>query len=202
MLTRREVLRAVGTLDDALIVCHLADAANDLYEVSDSPSNFYMLGSMGMAIPFALGLALGTKQKIVAIEGDGGCLMNLGVLTTVARYAPENLAVLVLDNQSYASTGGQPTASAEGLDFCAIAEACGISAVARFATTALEIPSWVRGTRARFGVAEVAGGRSNAAFVPLTPTDIAGRFSNELFRAQQPPSGAPSPPPSRDVIPA
>lgn len=91
---------------EAVIVCQLGDTTEELRRVADDPRNLYLLGSMGMVIPVALGVALTTGTQVIAVEGDGGCLMNLGTLTTVARYGPETLSILVLDNGSYGSTGG------------------------------------------------------------------------------------------------
>jgi sulfopyruvate decarboxylase subunit beta len=87
---------------------------------------------MSYATPLCLGLALGIgEQRVVAIEGDGSMLMGLGVLTTIARYQPWNLVLVVLDNESYSTieSPGHPaegTATATGLDIATVARACGI----------------------------------------------------------------------------
>ncbi len=91
--------------------------------------NFYMLGSMGLAAPIALGVALAQPgRRVLALEGDGSLLMQLGCLSTIAARAPDNLILVVWDNAIYQITGGQPTpASQAGTDLVAIARASGIA---------------------------------------------------------------------------
>src|SRR3981081_1364719 len=87
----------------------------DLWSAGHRPQNFYMLGSMGLAIPIALGVALAQpKRKVIALEGDGSLLMRVGALATIATLGPKNLIIVVMDNTTYQITGSQPTASAFG----------------------------------------------------------------------------------------
>jgi thiamine pyrophosphate-dependent acetolactate synthase large subunit-like protein len=87
-----------------------------------------MLGSMGLAIPIALGVAIAQPQRhIVALEGDGSLLMQLGSLTTVAALGQKNLTMVIMDNGLYQITGGQPTPAAGIADFVAIARGAGIA---------------------------------------------------------------------------
>ncbi len=96
----------------------------DLWSCGNRPENFYMLGSMGLAIPIALGVALAQpKRRVIAIEGDGSLLMQIGCLSTVAIRAPRNLSIVVMDNGLYQITGSQPTATA---NIVAVARACGL----------------------------------------------------------------------------
>jgi thiamine pyrophosphate-dependent acetolactate synthase large subunit-like protein len=100
----------------------------DLFAAGHRPQNFYMLGSMGLAFPIALGVALAQPRRgVIGIEGDGSLLMNLGALATIGAVAPANLTLLVMDNASYQITGGQPTASAGSVDFVAVARGAGIA---------------------------------------------------------------------------
>ena len=100
----------------------------DLWAAGPRPQNFYMLGSMGLACPIALGVALAQPQRrMFALEGDGSLLMQLGCLTTIATLAPKNLAIIVMDNGIYQITGSQPTPARQA-DIVAIAEGCGITA--------------------------------------------------------------------------
>ncbi len=100
----------------------------DLWAVGHRPQNFYMLGSMGLAVPIGLGVALAQpKRKVIALEGDGSILMELGSLATVAARAQKNLAIVIMDNGAYQITGGQKTLTAEGADIVAIAKACGLA---------------------------------------------------------------------------
>src|SRR5260370_18160672 len=81
----------------------------DLWAAGHRPQNFYMLGSMGLAFPIALGVALAQpKRRIFALEGDGSLLMQLGSLSTIATLAPKNLTLVVLDNGFYQLTGAHP----------------------------------------------------------------------------------------------
>jgi thiamine pyrophosphate-dependent acetolactate synthase large subunit-like protein len=100
----------------------------DLWSCGPRPENFYMLGSMGLAIPIALGVALGQlNRRVIAIEGDGSLLMQMGCLGTVACRAPRNLSIVVMDNGLYQITGSQPTATATVVDIVAVARACGLT---------------------------------------------------------------------------
>ena len=100
----------------------------DLWSAGQRPQNFYMLGSMGLAIPIALGVAIAQPRRhVVALEGDGSLLMQLGCLATVAMLKPPNLTMVVWDNGIYQITGGQPTASAAAADLVAIARGAGIA---------------------------------------------------------------------------
>lgn len=100
----------------------------DLWAAGQRPQNFYMLGSMGLAIPIAFGVAIAQPQRhVIALEGDGSLLMQLGCLSTVAMQAPKNLTMIVWDNGLYQITGSQPTASASTADLVAIARASGLA---------------------------------------------------------------------------
>jgi len=98
--------------------------SRDLFEVCDKSSNFYMIGSMGLASSIGLGVALKNPRKLVFIfDGDGNILMNLGSLTTIASQKPKNLIHVVFDNSVHESTGGQPTNS-NFVNIEKIAKAC------------------------------------------------------------------------------
>src|SRR5262249_4650898 len=100
----------------------------DLWASGQRPQNFYMLGSMGLTIPIALGVAIAQPRRhVVALEGDGSLLMQLGCLATVAERAPANLTMVVWDNGLYQITGSQPTASAATADLVAIARGTGLA---------------------------------------------------------------------------
>jgi len=100
----------------------------DLWAAGHRPQNFYMLGSMGLAFPIALGVALAQpERRIFALEGDGSLLMQMGCLATIATQAPKNLTMVVMDNGVYQITGAQPTPAAAVADIVAIAAGCGLS---------------------------------------------------------------------------
>ena len=100
----------------------------DLWAAGHRPQNFYMLGSMGLAFPIALGVALAQpERRVFALEGDGSLLMQLGALSTIATLKPKNLIMIVMDNGIYQITGAQPTPAADVADIVAIAVGSGLS---------------------------------------------------------------------------
>jgi thiamine pyrophosphate-dependent acetolactate synthase large subunit-like protein len=100
----------------------------DLWAAGHRPQNFYMLGSMGLALPIALGVALAQpKRRIFALEGDGSLLMQLGCLSTIATLKPKNLTMVVMDNGIYQITGAQPTPASGVADIVAIAIGSGLA---------------------------------------------------------------------------
>ena len=109
---------------DAALVANLGVASWVLMDLDDRDRNLYLRGGMGSTTPTAFGLSLATDDPVVALDGDGSLLMSLGCLSTVAEYAPATLTVVVWNNGTYATTGGQPTAA---VDFAAAAEACGLA---------------------------------------------------------------------------
>ena len=100
----------------------------DLWAAGHRPQNFYMLGSMGLAFPIALGVALAQpERRVFALEGDGSLLMQLGALSTIAMLKPKNLVMIVMDNGIYQITGAQPTPAASVADIVAIATGSGLA---------------------------------------------------------------------------
>ena len=124
-LTKRLVARL--TKDEA-VVAGIGNTNFDLWAAERRPQNFYMLGSMGLACPIALGVALAQpSRQVIAIEGDGSLLMQLGSLATIAMLAPRNLIIIVMDNGCYQITGAQPSATASVADIVAIATGAGLA---------------------------------------------------------------------------
>lgn len=100
----------------------------DLWAAGQRPENFYMLGSMGLAIPIALGVALAQPgRRVFALEGDGSLLMQLGSLGTVAAAGAKNLAIVVFDNAMYQITGRQKSLTASSVDLVAMAKGAGLA---------------------------------------------------------------------------
>jgi thiamine pyrophosphate-dependent acetolactate synthase large subunit-like protein len=100
----------------------------DLWAAGHRPQNFYMLGSMGLAFPIALGVAMAQpNRRVFALEGDGSLLMQLGCLSTIATLKPKNLTMVVMDNGIYQITGAQPTPAATSTDLMAVAIGCGLT---------------------------------------------------------------------------
>jgi phosphonopyruvate decarboxylase len=126
LVTRDAVLRAIidhVPLDHAVIAT-TGHTSRDLLAIEDRPNHFYCVGSMGYANSIAHGLSLTADRPVIVIDGDGAALMHLGNLSSIGQSRPTRLTHLVLDNGTYASTGGQPTASAM-VDFPAAARALG-----------------------------------------------------------------------------
>lgn len=124
-LTRRLVQRLAN---EEAIVAGLGNTNFDLIAAGHRPQNFYMLGSMGLAFPIALGVALAQpNRRVFALEGDGSLLMQLGCLSTIATLKPKNLTMIVMDNGIYQITGAQPTPGAASTDLIAVATGCGLT---------------------------------------------------------------------------
>ncbi len=121
--------RLVGKLKhEEAVVGGIGNTNFDLWSAGRRPQNFYMLGSMGLAIPIALGVAIAQPSRhVFALEGDGSLLMQLGCLATVASLAPKNLTMVIMDNGLYQITGSQRTPAAGVADFVAIARGSGIA---------------------------------------------------------------------------
>jgi thiamine pyrophosphate-dependent acetolactate synthase large subunit-like protein len=111
----------LARLDDELVVAANGHISRDACAARDRPGSFYMVGSMGLAGAIGLGLALAQPLRgVVVIDGDGNLLMGLGCLPLVAERAPARFLHVVLDNGSYASTGGQRSI-AGAVDLAAVA---------------------------------------------------------------------------------
>jgi sulfopyruvate decarboxylase subunit beta len=127
-VTRLEALRAVyGRLENVVVVTIMGAVAAELQSLGHRQNFFYLQHAMGLASSMGLGVALvRPERQVVVFDGDGSVLMNLGGLTTLARYRPRNLVHVVFDNESLLSVGGFPTATSTGSDLAGIAAAAGI----------------------------------------------------------------------------
>jgi thiamine pyrophosphate-dependent acetolactate synthase large subunit-like protein len=130
-MTRSEATAQLARrLRHEAVVVSLGHPAYDLFVAADRARNFYTWGSMGITSSIALGLALARPdQRVIALDGDGSLLMNLGTLATIGACRPPNLVIVVWDNEQYATTGGQPTATATGVDLAAAACAMGLRGI-------------------------------------------------------------------------
>lgn len=129
LIRRRELVSALlARRAGALVVPGLGSPTWDCFAAGDSPEYLYSWGGMGLAVPTALGLALAQPgRRVMALTGDGEMMMGIGSLAVVAAQAPENLAILVLDNESFGETGRQTGLTAAGTDLCGIARGAGIA---------------------------------------------------------------------------
>lgn len=121
--------RLVGKLKhNEAVVGGIGNTNWDLYGAGHRPENFYMLGSMGLACPIAMGVALAQPERgVIALEGDGSILMGLGCLSTIATVAPRNLTIVIWDNGVYQITGNQKAATSGVTDIVAVAKGAGLS---------------------------------------------------------------------------
>jgi len=126
LLSRRDTIKSLletQIKEEDIIVSSTGKISRELYELEGllgrKQNSFYMQGSMGCAVGIGLGIALNTDKQVYAITGDGALLMKLGSLATMAKANLPNLHIIVLNNNSHDSTGGQPTAFEEVRDFVA-----------------------------------------------------------------------------------
>lgn len=130
-LRREAAIRTlVEQLPDAIFVSTTGKASRELYEIREARGeghahDFLTVGSMGHSSSIALGIALAKPDRqVVAIDGDGAMLMQMGAMPVIAAAAPENLLHVVINNGAHESVGGMPTA-AGGIDLPALASALG-----------------------------------------------------------------------------
>lgn len=131
-MLRLDCLRAIyPEIENCLVVTIMGAVAAELQSLGHRPNFFYLQHAMGLASSTGLGLALCLpEQRVIVFDGDGSILMNLGSLTTMARYRPRNLTHVVFDNESLLSVGGFPTATSTGADLEGVARSSGIPRVA------------------------------------------------------------------------
>jgi len=137
-MLRRECLEILAAkVTDQVVVTNLGYAAAWWLKLKPRDANFYLHDSMGMASSVGLGMALALpEKKVIVLDGDGGLLLNLGILVTIAEKDPPNLIHLLFDNRCYESSGGQCLVNAERTDFVALARGAGIAQAKEITTTA------------------------------------------------------------------
>jgi len=181
MKRRRAIEVIMSSLDgDELVVSSTGMISRELFIVNDSPRNFYLLGSMGLASSIGLGLALSLPdRRVVVLDGDGACLMNLGTLATIGYCSPRNLMHIVLDNGCYGSTGGQPTVS----DMIELKQVAGHSGymISEFAEDEYELREALELEDLAFILVQVEGGDvEGIGRVSYPPEEIKGRFKENI----------------------
>lgn len=177
-----ERIDAIKTVAEAakngLIVSNLGFPSRELYAIADSENNFYMLGSMGLASSIGLGLSLTQKRKVYVIDGDGSVLMNLGSLSTIGNYAKQNYYLIIIDNESYASTGGQPTHTAKGTRLDEVARACGNRVIVVNRTR--ELNAALKCSGPLVIISKTKLGNARVPIIPFSPRFIKERFMKEV----------------------
>ena len=133
-MRRADALESIyGRLKDSLVVTNMGAAAVELYSLGHRPGFFYLEHAMGLASSIGLGLALCLPgEQVVVVDGDASVLMNMGTLSTMARYGPPNLVHIIFDNESLLSVGGFPSATSTGTDLAEIARGSGVPHVGMY----------------------------------------------------------------------
>ncbi|MEM3526353.1 MAG: sulfopyruvate decarboxylase subunit beta [Candidatus Jordarchaeaceae archaeon] len=181
-MRRIEAIKIIADeLEKELVICNLGFPSRELYSVKDRPENFYMLGSMGLASSIGLGLSLSTEKHVVVMDGDGSILMNLGSLATIANQAPKNLTLIILDNESYGSTGGQPSYTAGKTNLASLASGAGIEnvLVVDSPTTLREAYRKSKGELTVI-IVKVEKGNADVPIIRMSPEEIKNRFLNAV----------------------
>ena len=141
-MKRIEAMQAVHdrlTRPHVVVVTIMGAVAAELQQIGHQPNFFYLQHAMGLASSLGLGIALARPElTVVVFDGDGSILMNLGGLTTLARYKPTNMVHVVFDNESLLSVGGFPTATSTGSDIAAMAAGAGVPRTG----TVRDLASW------------------------------------------------------------
>jgi sulfopyruvate decarboxylase subunit beta len=181
---RLDALKAIyPRLESAIVVTIMGALPAELQSIGHRPNFFYLQHAMGLASSMGLGIALAKpNRQVVVLDGDGSILMNLGGLTTLARYRPSNLLHIVFDNESLLSVGGFPTATSTGSDIAAVATAAGIPR----AETARTIDELTRAYDAAIAARELTTivAKVEAVGPPAYVTDLTmleNRFEFERF---------------------
>jgi sulfopyruvate decarboxylase subunit beta len=178
-MIRSEVLREIApVLRDALVVCNIGLPSQELHMIDDQPSNFYMLGTMGLASSIGLGLALSQPKPVVAIDGDGSVLTNFGTLPTIANNVADNFVLLIIDNGSYGSTGDQPTYAGKKTSLAKVASACGCENVVEIqgAEAAEALRTALASGKMTVLVVKCDSGNIKVPVITMDPVVIRNRF--------------------------
>ena len=125
---RKAVAKLLGASNDTLIVTGLGSPSYDVHAAKDADNHYYLWGAMGGAALVGLGLAQAQPEKrVMVITGDGEMLMAFGALATISVAKPDNLDIIVLDNQHFGETGMQQSHTGMGVDFAKVAHAAGFA---------------------------------------------------------------------------
>ena len=183
MISRKEAINLLSmklTKDD-LVISTTGMISRELFELCDRNQNFYMVGSMGLASSFALGVALSNLDKnVIILDGDGSFIMNGGAAYTIGYYKPPNLKHIVLDNQSYQSTGSQESISGS-INFCGIAESSGYELIKDIVNTTTKDINEIQFNIKKLSFYRINVSIDNSETTPRVshlPEEITIKFSN------------------------
>ena len=178
-MIRSEILKEIAPiLRDQLVVCNIGIPSQELHAIDDQPTNFYMLGTMGLASSIGLGLALAQPKPVIVIDGDGSILTNLGTLPTIGNNAPSNYILMIIDNGSYGSTGDQPTYTGKKTDLAGMARAAGCDNVVEVQDkdTGAALQAALDGGKATVLVVKCDSGNARMPVITMDPVVIKHRF--------------------------
>ena len=178
-MIRSQMLEAIApVLRPHLVVCNIGIPSQELHAIDDRPTNFYMLGTMGLASSIGLGLALSQPKPVIVIDGDGSVLTNLGTLPTIANNPADNLVLLIVDNGSYGSTGDQPTYTAKRTSLAGIARASGCENVVECQAEEVGavLEEALAARRMTVIVARCESGNAKMPVITMDPVAIRDRF--------------------------
>ncbi len=178
-MNRSDILRDIApVIRDHLVVCNIGLPSQELHMIDDQPTNFYMLGTMGLASSIGLGVALAQDKQVIAIDGDGSVLTNLGTLPTIANNVADNFILLIIDNGSYGSTGDQPTYAGKKTSLTAVARACGCDNVVEVVAkdVAQALTDALAAKRMTVIVAKCVSGNIKVPVITKDPVAIRDRF--------------------------
>jgi len=178
-MIRHDVLKTlIPVISDQLVVCNIGAPSQELFSLDDQPTNFYMLGTMGLASSIGFGLALAQDKTVVAIDGDGSVLTNMASLATIANNPRNNFILLIIDNGSYGSTGDQPTYAGGKTSLAAVARACGCENVVEVSAqdTAATVRDAVASAKMTVIVSKCDSGNVQVPVIAMNPVTIRERF--------------------------
>lgn len=182
-MIRSEVIKSIiPVISDHFVVCNIGLPSQELHMMDDQPTNFYMLGTMGLSSSIGLGLALAQKQKIISIDGDGSVLTNFGTLPTIANNVADNFILLIIDNGSYGSTGDQPTYAGKKTSLTAVASACGCENVieCQAEDAASTVQAALDSDKMTIIICKCESGNIKVPVIQMDPVVIRDRFMKEL----------------------
>ncbi|MGI9463405.1 MAG: sulfopyruvate decarboxylase subunit beta [Aestuariivirgaceae bacterium] len=182
-MNRSDVLKSlIPIISDHLVICNIGLPSQELHMLDDQASNFYMLGTMGLASSIGLGVALAQKEKVIAIDGDGSVLTNFGTLPTIANNVADNFILLIIDNGSYGSTGDQPTYAGQKTSLSAVARACGCENVVECQAedTAEAVQTALDSNKMTIIVCKCQSGNIKVPVIQMDTVVIKDRFMKEI----------------------
>ena len=170
-------------IKNQLVICNIGLPSQELYKINDQSNFFYMLGSMGLASSIGLGLSLSINKNVISIDGDGSVLMNMSTLATIANRAPNNYTLLIIDNESYGSTGNQRTFTSEktSLKNVAIGAGCKNVVECEGKETAHYLKKAINDKKNNnIIISKIQPGNVKVNPIPLNPITIRDRFRKFL----------------------